>query len=973
MIRPSYPGHSANGGRRAALTGHVPLLLLLVLALCALPIAPAGHAADARTGTARFVVGSKVINPDLQPVAATVNDLGNGVPLNRQPGGFEPRIYRTMFVATGGTADRIVAPHNQLSQFDMLRTGALDGAEIEVLRIENGAFRSVRHDRIAPGGFQLGDWVSATRNQALPADQTRFDFVWAKWNRSGVPYYFTVRAVDRQGRLSQPAAAVSAVKPETTKRQETSEPSLTEIALSDVPATDLPAPRDLSVRVTPEGIAQLSWKPVRGAAGYLVYRSDDPPEALRGSYIQLAGTGPEIRAGDLVILRDEIWQPDRARLLSNRSWGSVAGQKLFGVPQTSGWPDETGGNWQLVAHETAGAVPGGGAAYLRADLEPGQTLDLGSYNHAGVDQGFYPVLEPGRDYRFEVWLRGTAQTPVRFELQGPYSPKGKTGVPATQTRVTPDWTRFSGTFRVPAVSESSKTGRMELVLTGPGRIDVDNFRVFPDEAPYLAMEPGDRARLAASGMDTLRLQRFGITDQNTYDLAQLTNPAGATNIRGGQTLPQQLALVREAGMTPWIQIEPHLSRDEWLGLAEFLAAPFTPGQDSPAALPWAAKRAAEGQSRPWADEFDRIRFEIGNETWNRIYAPWIFPALPDAATGATYSKGAVYGLYQEYVLGILRESPWWPRIADKLEPILGGWSGQKYGLEAAATSPSSDFLTIASYNGGWDEGEGPVRPTPEGFASVLSSVLQANLPRAQSLTAAAATLPPRTPALRLGTYEAGPGYALDGLNNSKVTPEQVRNQELVMKSAAAGTATLDAILALASTGFTLQNYYAYQSGEYWASHARWNRGGQTYPAWDLVTLFNREALGDMLAVETLEAPRRDLSAAKRRVAVTAGPMVAAYATRSGNRLTLILISRRVPFYPDPQDDGRTRVSVELPISGAGRLTLWHQTGRFDSTNATAAETVLEHQDLPVPASLPRLDVATLEPGATLVFVFDDIH
>jgi hypothetical protein len=386
---------------------------------------------------------------------------------------------------------------------------------------------------------------------------------------------------------------------------------------------------------------------------------------------------------------------------------------------------------------------------------------------------------------------------------------------------------------------------------------------------------------------------------------------------------------------------------------------------------------AQGQAPPWTEVFGRIQFEIGNETWNPIFAPWTFPGMKDAATGEVYSRGAVYGLYQEYVMGILRGSPHWPALEDRMETVLGGWSGRNYSLNAARHAPSADVLGIASYNGGWDEDEGPVRPTPQGFASVLSNVLQTNLPRARWLAEEATSLPVRDRALRLGTYEAGPGYALNGLNKAKVTPEQAREQELVMKSAAAGSATLDVFLALAGAGFDVQNYFAYRSGGYWASHARWPQGGQSYPSWDLLALIQREVLGDMLAVETLEVPVRDMAKHKRREAVRDAPLVAVYALRSrteaGPRLSLVLISRRVPGYPDPQDDGRTRVTVDLPIIGAGRLTEWQLSGRYDSTNADGPEAVLEQRDLPVPDSLPRLTVPELPPGKAMVLVFDAIE
>jgi hypothetical protein len=970
----------ASGDRRGITILQSTLGAALAICLAILPAA----AADDTLEDAHFVVGTEMIAADIRPFTTTVKEFGNGALLNRRPAGFEPRVYRTMFLAENGTADRILADRNRLSHFDILRTGALDGAEVDVLRIENGAFRMIRQDRIAAGGFQLGEWLPVTGNKAVSADVHRYDFAWARWNRSEVPYHFTVRAIDRSGQLSATADPVSIVRPAPAEddrnkgksAKQRSGNTLVSVKISDTPATNLPAPRNLRIGMMDDGVARLEWDPVAGARGYAVYRSDDPPAALDGSYIRMEGVGPAVKSGDLVILRHKFWQVDRTPVLSNRIWDANQGKGHLGLGQPYEWPDESGDSWQVMAHDTP-AVPGGGEGYLRANLAEGQALTLGQFSHAGLEQSWYPVLDPGREYRFEAWIRGDASAEVRFELSGEHAPGRTAGVAAATAHPTADWTRFTGTFRVPQAAQSGKAGKTVLTLTGPGRLDVDNFRVFADQAPFLGLLPEDADRLKSSGMGALRLHTFGTTRQDTYDLAQLTNPAGASNLPGGMTLFQQMELTRAVGMDPWIQVEPHLSPAEWLGLTEFLAAPFDPDRDDPAALPWAAKRVAQGQARPWTEVFGRIQFEIGNETWNRLFAPWTFPGMRDAITGEAYSRGAVYGLYQEYVMGILRGSPYWPALEDRMETVLGGWGDRAYGLDAARHAPSADVLGVASYNGGWDEDEGPVQPAPQGFASVLSNVLQTNLPRALQLAGEAAALPVRDPALRLGTYEAGPGYALNGLNNTKVTPEQARGQELVMKSAAAGSATLDVFLALAGAGFDVQNYFAYRSGGYWASHARWPQGGQSYPSWDLLALLQREALGDMLAVETLAAPTRDLTEHKRRKAVDDAPLVAAYALRSrteaGPRLSLVLISRRVPGYPDPQDDGHTRVTVDLPIVGAGRLTEWQLSGRYDSTNADGPEAVLEHRDLPVPGSLPRLTVSDLPPGKAVILVFDAIE
>ena len=163
------------------------------------------------------------------------------------------------------------------------------------------------------------------------------------------------------------------------------------------------------------------------------------------------------------------------------------------------------------------------------------------------------------------------------------------------------------------------------------------------------------------------------------------------------TLPQILRVMRKAGVRPWLQIEFHLAPQDWLALVEYLAAPYDPQADTPAAKPWAYKRYAQGQARPWVDEFDRIYFELSNETWNRMFYPWVFDAMTDAATGKSYTPGQVYGLFQEHVIASLRSSPYWRQagLDAKVQFVLGGWAGQSYGAEAASVSFPEFWNTLA--------------------------------------------------------------------------------------------------------------------------------------------------------------------------------------------------------------------------------------------------------------------------------------
>lgn len=192
-----------------------------------------------------------------------------------------------------------------------------------------------------------------------------------------------------------------------------------------------------------------------------------------------------------------------------------------------------------------------------------------------------------------------------------------------------------------------------------------------------------------------------------------------------------------------------------------------------------------------------------------------------------------------------------------------------------------------------------------------------------------------------------------------------------MKSLASGSATLDAFLMRAVEGFSLQNFFTFGPGPRWRSHAVAHRGVHAHPPWTLLSLFNTAALGDFLEVETREVPRADLPEARRRQAVEDAPLIGAYATRQGDRMALILISRQVPGYPRRGSSGESRVRVDLPFSRVSGIRRFEMTGDYD-THTLEAEAVRV-----VETELPGGDVAgftieNLRPGETLIYVFDGV-
>lgn len=946
--------------------------------------------AEALRTAAHIRILDKVAQPDVKAFTATIGGFGNG--LINEGSGFEPQVIRNRFAATENAPDHIAVAPDSLSRYESLREGFYDGAAARVYRIIAGQMRMVRTDKVASGGSHISGWHAATpAGQLVAPATTRFRFSWEDWMRPNAAQHFTVRTVDRAGRQSEPAPAVAVNSPARPHRAQVAN-LLVPFTRPAVPPPGKvpPAPRHVTGSVDANGLLSLEWEPAASSdiAGYAVFRSDDAPEAQHGFRLQLAGRAAsaeqQIRTGDMVIVDKRIMAPSR-RLLSNRVWGAKSEYSQLLPEMVRFFPDEQADrSWEYVAHPPDTPVAEAGETFLRLRLGAGVREDLSIFNHSGTGQFWYPVLEKAT-YRVEVWLRQQGSGNVRFRLNG-FHQKAPNVIEPMILDVGNGWKKYVAFFTPAIVQGGSKPNAMSLEFSGPATYDIDNFRVFRADTPWLDMTAQDIETIRSAGLRALRTHAPVRTGWRTHDMAQLTNPGGAiNNSQKSNTLSQMLRNIRKAAVLPWLQIEYHMSPEEWLGFVEFLAAPYDPAVDTPAAKPWAYKRFSQGQARPWTEEFDHIYFELSNETWNRLFRPWTFDAMTDAATGKPQSPGTVYGLFQEHVRAVMRSSPYWADagLDRKIRFVLGGWGiPNPFSRDAALASPSSDYLTFADYNGGWDSGEGPPKPDAKGFFNTLANVSQSTIPSAEREAGNLAEINAnRKRKLLVGTYEAGPGYALNGLNGARVSESESLLQERVMKSLAAGTATLDAFLARAYRGYALENFFALDSGLLWKSHARWYHGGQAYPSWKAIALFNTQGTGDMLRTETLSVPTATLRGFDRRGTIDKAPLVAAYATRHGDRLNVFVLSRKVPGHPIAGDDGFTPVSIDLPIASAKNVTLYRMTGSPQDNNLLSDNVRVERIELPAETARTKfvVDAATggdahgLPAASTYLYVFEGIR
>jgi hypothetical protein len=938
-------------------------------------LAASALAEDAAPAPARFVVTDQVVNPD--PGAFTATTAPAKLLLDMP---CEPMVWRKAFGVGGGRPGIIEAP--SLDWYDSYAGGYWDGARARVLRARAGRLEQVLDGEVSR--YVRGTW-SPVGGGLVPAGATAAELAFEGWAGHDQDWWFAVAAVDKAGRESPRSAPVLVHDPDLpgAQRGKAREPQWMpppKAAPATVAAAGPAVPAGFSAGIDPAtAVVSLSWQAAAGeVAGYRLYRTFIDPATHAGHHLVLGsrGGGEAFRAsaGDLLIL-------DRRACSFSKNWFSPRVRGAIPAYPPSCQPEfgarRTPVSWELVPHP--GALPAdaadAGRTCLRFSAPAGGVTAIRRYNHSGTWQNWYPVLDPDETYVVELLARqdGLASGAIRFCLTGALAAR----VPVIALPVDGAWRRLRAEFRVPErlTGKDGGVGQMCLEVEGPGTVFIDCWRVYAKSDGLGRFNAADRAAIADSGIaairthDTIKSEGYTLDDLLGHPDAGLSS---GKEVFGRANLPALLSAMRDLHVDPWLQLEPTLDEAEWDGLVQYLAAPWDPARDRAEERPWAARRAAHGQVRPFADEFRRILIEVGNEMWNPIMPIHVAGLeLVDAADGTRHGSGAVYGMWQEYCIQAMKRSRWWtPELERKVEFVIGGWAINSFGYEAARRSPSSRHVLVADYNGGWDAGEGPESDRDAALRKTLLFGVQAGRPNAIRLRGERDQCE-RAGGRRLaiGSYEAGPGYNMNGLNGARMTPEMVEFESRVMKSLAAGTATLDCFLAQAEQGAGLQNFFTFgRNRHYWTSHAQARNGGQAYPSWMALALHNRFATGDHLKVLTLAVPATAAAAVGHRKALADAPEVGVYATRSGDRLAVFVLSRRL--------EGALPVELELPITAARSVRLHALAGDPRAHNLDREEIRPAVVELPMAVAGRHfvLDAARgapggLPPAASLLYVF----
>jgi hypothetical protein len=617
---------------------------------------------------------------------------------------------------------------------------------------------------------------------------------------------------------------------------------------------------------------------------------------------------------------------------------------------------------------------------------------------------WYGQLEPGKNYRLEVWLRqeGLAKDgEVRFSYGKEYPAITKTFA------VDGAWKKYTCDFAGPERPTNVWHFGHQFNFTGPGTLWMDNCRVFRCDQPadaekYYVPNPivlDELLKTQPEGAKGTHRIWFLSRDATMSSITSWhansqARPDWHTGVRPTMpmTLPQglmfDLATGKDAAsrMKPWLVLQHVLhSEQDWLGLIEYLAAPYDPKQDTPQSKPWAYKRYRQrGMGTPWTDEFASIIIEFGNETWhNGHFEDW----LGFHTRGAIWAGGKEYGLFSRYLIQNMKKSPYWQsqNLDGKIRFCLGGGYGDAnvnakgevtgYGELAMQACPEATLLGHANYVGPkWETGDSAqktfndrgVQESLLGYVTDMEKI-QRGMEKARLVIGKAGH------DYDCVAYEGGPsGYTFNA------DAEQGEAQEKYGKSLAMGVAALDAWLGSYEKGWTYQNFLAYAQGKWWSSHTAICNGFRPCPGWQAMTLRNRYASGDLMQVQASSMP------VLRRGKDTY-PLIRCSAMRDGTRWSIFVLSRKLNAKYEDQDfgDGYTPVTLHLPFKKAGKIALHKLAGDPRASNRDKLNIDIQSQDVPTAALNAGSFTLTagteagttggargMPPGSAYVYVFE---
>ena len=766
----------------------------------------------------RYMMSRNPIQTEWLGLSATTKNIGNGRGWAR---GMYPPVFRNLSIPTSNADNQIVDSEFTDSTY---RSNIFTGGTADVHRVVNGVMTMVRSSEITGGSWaKWHEWGKV--------DSTGFQRKFANFNEKDRAYWIGVAALDSGGLIGSVGYATFTPTGELGDS-------------ADNPNSDsfdwdyggsLSAPSNVATSADSSGgaLVNVTWDAVSGAVGYVVLVSyEDPSTHPADRHLTLADDGGvPVLSGDMVILTHRILKPV-ITMKSPRVFGDFASTvPIKSTPSQVDLNENLNNQFEYVAFDGDAPANNLGGFYGQTTLlaDSGSTRIWRRYWHGGSGQTDRHVADTSNDYKLKFWVKASRTVDISVDLN-------LNGVSAEVLTLGSSWVQITRTLTPTSVSTGTSAFPFDITCN-PGDSDVviciSKPELYIDGTDFLKFLPVDTP-LFSSGM-VLRDHDQIKPWLGTTDVECLTNPPGACP--KAANIESFLRVCAQVGCDPWLQVEWYHTEQDWQDLLAYICAPVSSGNAM------ALKRQANGRTAPWSDAFNTIRWEFGNESWNPLEEFWNPPnSMVDSSTSVSYTQGQVYGLICRRAALAMQSSPYWPTKSDgsdKIIWVLGGRSRQSYGTNAARSFNLPCEVGIANYNGGWDEGNTIVGENSESYQNLLA-VVPANIESAmddlvselQGLAAEDNDFVYGT-TLRPTCYESGPGYQLNGLNGSAITSAEAIVQEVVMKSRAVGTSTLDTFLTQARKGFAMANFFTVNRGNDWAAGAEDSQGGGVYVSYQL--------------------------------------------------------------------------------------------------------------------------------------------
>lgn len=667
-------------------------------------------------------------------------------------------------------------------------------------------------------------------------------------------------------------------------------------------------------------------------------------------------SGPEVQAGDIYVLsrvsNDDLNQYADPRL----SW-IVEGANTW--DKRLNYQNGLGDSSAVTKTLSTDVPPNGGTTSCKiVNTNPNNIeVGIGQYISSSPLSGEFS-FDPAKTYQFTVWMKqaGIAGGSVKLKTT-------TTGLAQTFT-VTDTWQQYTYTVTgvVPG-AEGAAVDFLQLTFDGAGTLWIDNFTLHNTATPLYSLLPQLEQELINFKPHNIRIwsgQTNTALGTNIDDWTDTPlESAKLWNVNQGPTtgevlkLPVILPICDENNIAPYLICSPSFSEADFLGLVEYLGGP--------ASTPYGAKRAAQGHPAPYTSSLPKIYIELGNETWNQLFAPWNYDF-----------NGARYGKFAQYFFDVIQSSPYYD--ADKFEFLIGGFfvmpDQAGYGQEAVKKAPDAKQMLVANYVGGFDGLNIPAQPT---FADMIQKnafympwvtkpIIDQHVNTRNIM--AANGFP-----YQLGIYEAGPGYSLPNPQN----PFNL-NAEAIGKSLSSGLANLDAFLYQSEKGFGIQDLFLFARGYNWSSHTAESQGLRPHTHFLALQMRNRYAKGAMVTTAITNNPTTFLplidgngngsyDGGYGEAASGNYDNIGAYSFKHNSDYSVFVLNRNTTV--------AIPVMINLPAGATmNGLKLYRLAGDPAQSNISALNFTIQEEDIPVP---PNSSSYSFTMPAGSIYLFNTQH